>query len=163
MKKRFEITPYKSFGNLNFADNLEKTIEKLGDFKIHTGSTKFMGNSCQTVHVNSLELHITFKQDSQSIECFETSLKTIVYNDLKLLDLSFEELKKIFKDEQFDIIEDIDGFRVEEIGIGFNGDLNNGKLSKRPKSLIVYSKGHYSDSNITSKDIINYYLGKNGK
>jgi len=152
-----EILPYIGLGDYLFSDDF-KTIElKLKNIDFEIGERLFMDFKCKTIFIEKYGLLITFKEDNYSVDCFEITEPIVTYKGISILHNDFEFLKKLLVNEGNQLIENIDGFRSDKVGIGVYCDLKKGELTKRPTSIIIYSKGHY-DEKIDLDDIIKYYL-----
>ena len=154
------IEPYNKVGIINFDDNLESLTEKLKDFEIKISERKFMGKSNSTIYIESLDLIIILKDGGKSIDTIESFKQSLIYDDIDILKNKFDFLISEFEKYDSKLIKELDGFRSDKLGIGIYWDDESEKLNKNPKSVIVYSKGHY-DKEIDPNDIINYYLNKN--
>ncbi|WP_299673554.1 hypothetical protein [uncultured Tenacibaculum sp.] len=150
------IEPYKKVGLIDFNDNLKTLTEKLKDYEIKISERKFMGKSKTTVFIESLDLIIILKENGKSIDTIESFKHSLLYDNIDLLKNDFKFLINKFESYDIELIKESDGFRSDKLGIGIYWD---GELDKNPKSVIVYSKGHY-DKDIDPNDIINYYLNK---
>lgn len=150
------IEPYKKVGLIDFGDNLEALTEKLKDYKIKVSERKFMGKSKTTIYIESLDLIIILKENEQSVDTIESFKQSLLYDNIDLLKNNFDFLISKFESYDIELIKEADGFRSDKLGIEIYWD---NELDKNPKSVIVYSKGHY-DQAIDPNDIINYYLNK---
>lgn len=152
-----EVIPYIALGDYLFGDDFKTIESKLTTISFEVGEKQLMNIKCKTIYIEAYGLLIAFKEDAKSIDYFESTKPSITYQGISILQKDFDFLKKSVFFEDDHLIEDVDGFRSDKFGIGVYSDMKDEKMSNRPKSVIVYSKGHY-DAVINPNDLVNFYL-----
>jgi hypothetical protein len=157
-----EIKSYIGINNLFFTDNFKEISNKLKEFKIEKGERMFINEVNLTLFVDELNLSIVFNNKSgDSVEYFEIDRKDVFFEDMNLMKLKYEFLKKFVEktDSKISIVEE--GFDSPKYGFGIYRGLRNGKYTLYPKSIIVFNKDYLSKKMASEEDLLKFYLGDN--
>jgi hypothetical protein len=154
----------KSFIGINdlfFTDNFREISNKLKRFKIEKGERMFMDEVNLTLFVDELNLSVIFNNKSgDSVEYFEIDRKDVFFEDMNLMKLKYEFLKKLIEktDPNIKVIEE--GFDSPKYGFGIYRGLKNGKYTIYPKSVIVFNKDYLSKDLASEENLLKFYLGE---
>jgi hypothetical protein len=128
---KFEIIPYEKVGDISLQLERESIRKLLGEFKEFKKS-----KSSEKKADNFGFCHIYYDKDNriEAVEFFEGT--DLVYNGKNLFSLSYNELLKFAKENDYK--EDDSGIFIEKLGIAaYVPDKN------KVESILVYRRGYY--------------------
>ena len=154
--KNMKINPHTGINDILFSDNYETVSRKLKKYDFSVNERKFMNKTYPTFYIEALKATIIFKEDEQSIDCFELDNNKCVLGDLKIFDYKYEELLQKFKDRGNELSDDSEGFEIDDLSMSINFNLP--KENSYPISVVLYPNNDYK-SKTGPQDIIKHYLG----
>jgi hypothetical protein len=130
---KFEITPYKSVGEIAFENPREAVRKLLGEYKEFKKS-KFSKNTTDDFKF----CHVFYDENDKvnAIEFF-TEIELLLKNK-NILAMNFNSLLQFVKESSYSYTEDDTGAIVNDIGIAIYAPDKN-----RVESILVYKKGYY--------------------
>jgi hypothetical protein len=139
----FDIRPYEGAGKLYFGMTSVEVRKVLGE-----PSNTFFKTSSDTLETERYEhdnLFIYYKEPSniEAIEFYSPS--QVIFDGIKLFELSYEALKTLLLKLDSELEIEVDGLTSYKLGIGAYAPNADEDGSLAVESIIIFEKGYYEE------------------